>query len=82
MARSAWGGEMICLSEALIDEPVGIAETEAGDRQQTVGNSAQGATVTVTTSALLGIAVTAGLVVLSGHAGPMIERRFRSPLQA
>jgi hypothetical protein len=26
-----WGGEMIFLSEALIGEPVGIAETEAGD---------------------------------------------------
>ena len=26
-----WGGAMIFLSEALIDEPVGIAETEAGD---------------------------------------------------
>jgi hypothetical protein len=26
-----WGGDMIFLSEALIGEPVGIAETEAGD---------------------------------------------------
>jgi putative transposase len=26
-----WGGEMIFLSETLIGEPVGIAETEAGD---------------------------------------------------
>jgi hypothetical protein len=26
-----WGGAMIFLSEALIGEPVGIAETEAGD---------------------------------------------------
>ena len=26
-----WGGAMIFLSEALIDEPVGIAETEAAD---------------------------------------------------
>ena len=26
-----WGGEMIFLSEALIGEPVGMAETEAGD---------------------------------------------------
>jgi hypothetical protein len=26
-----WGGEMIFLSQALIGEPVGIAETEAGD---------------------------------------------------
>jgi putative transposase len=26
-----WGGEFVFLSEALIGEPVGIADTEAGD---------------------------------------------------
>jgi putative transposase len=26
-----WGGEMIFVSEALVGEPVGLAETEAGD---------------------------------------------------
>ena len=80
MAVSSRGGGLALLVGGI--EHGLVLEQSAGDRQQTVGNSAQGATVTVTTSALLGIAVTAGLVVLSGHAGPMIERRFRSPLQA
>ena len=57
-----------------------VLEQSAGDRQQTVGNSAQGATVTVTTSAQFGVAVTAGLVVLGRYTGPMIESCLQSPI--
>jgi len=67
MAVSSRGGGLAILVGGI--EHVLLLEQSAGYRQQAVGNSAQGATVTVTTSAQLGIAVAAGLVVLSGHAG-------------
>src|SRR5437667_7157917 len=54
-------------------------EQGTGNRQQAVGNGAQGAAVAA--SAQLGIATPAGLVVLGGDARPVIERVFE-PLVA
>ena len=59
-----------------------LPEQGAGDREQTVGDGAQGTGAAVAASAQRGIAVATDLVVLDGDARPVIERVLERLLQA